>query len=652
MWPHPSGVVACDPYFGNVVLLMGFEGANGSTGAPGMTDESPAAHGVATGLVNATISNTKVEFGSTSLFLNSGRIQYANSNDWNFGAGNFTLELWVNFNSLAGIQRFISTWNGTNDSNLGFTLGMTSAGTRLTWEVSTTGINGFIDINAVWAPVINQWYFITLDYNGTTYRAYVNGTMIGSSTTARTIFNSTHNLNIGSDNDGSSPLLGYMDELRITKGVARYASDGVAWTSRNTTTQVANISDLVLSSIGSYAGAISLTSDPSHANWTDIILEIKSATSSPPTFVNAGAMTSATTAPSGIPALPVSRTNGNLLIAYCRSNSVANTLSVSAGWTIGYSTRQGNTRPSIVAYAYVTGSETAPTFTSSVGSDNFYAQVLQYAGAVSSSPFGNSSVGWFDGTTGFDGGSNAPMRCPQMLSAFSNSTALNIALINPLVTAAPSTPTNPAFAVPTAAFPRVACPTAWNPADQSANIILSNSNLTATISTGATDNAVRSTKSHATSGKYYAEFTANFGAAPGADTGVGIATSTAVLTSVGATSTNALLCYVSGNIYFNGSFTTTNVGSGINTGVICMAIDLDNKTSWFRLNNGPWNNPNAGANPATNTGGNSISAVFSGSTAAYAIFTANYNANVPAITANFGATAFSFAVPSGFVAWG
>ena len=225
LWPHPSGVVACDPYFGNVVLLMGFEGANGSTGAPGMTDESPAAHGVATGLVNATISNTKVEFGSTSLFLNSGRIQYANSNDWNFGAGNFTLELWVNFNSLAGIQRFISTWNGTNDSNLGFTLGMTSAGTRLTWEVSTTGINGFIDINAVWAPVINQWYFITLDYNGTTYRAYVNGTMIGSSTTARTIFNSTHNLNIGSDNDGSSPLLGYMDELRITKGVARYASD-------------------------------------------------------------------------------------------------------------------------------------------------------------------------------------------------------------------------------------------------------------------------------------------------------------------------------------------------------------------------------------------------------------------------------------------
>ena len=225
MWPHPSGVVACDPYFGNVVLLMGYEGVNGSTGAPGMTDESPAAHGVATGLVNATISNTKVEFGSTSLFLNSGRIQYANSNDWNFGAGNFTLELWVNFNSLAGIQRFISTWNGTNDSNLGFTLGMTSAGTRLTWEVSTTGINGFIDINAVWAPVINQWYFITLDYNGTTYRAYVNGTMIGSSTTARTIFNSTHNLNIGSDNDGSSPLLGYMDELRITKGVARYASD-------------------------------------------------------------------------------------------------------------------------------------------------------------------------------------------------------------------------------------------------------------------------------------------------------------------------------------------------------------------------------------------------------------------------------------------
>jgi hypothetical protein len=191
----------------------------------------------------------------------------------------------------------------------------------------------------------------------------------------------------------------------------------------------------------------------------------------------------------------------------------------------------------------------------------------------------------------------------------------------------------------------------WNPADASANIILSNLNLTATISSGATDNAVRSIPFHATSGKYYAEFTANFGAAPGSDTGVGIATSTAVLTSVGATSTNALLCYVSGNIYFNGSFTFTNVGGGITSGVICMAIDLDNKTSWFRLNNGPWNNPNAGANPATNTGGNSISAVFSGSTSAYAIFTANYNSNAPIITANFGSSAFSFLMPAGFAKW-
>ena len=140
---------------------------------------------------------------------------------------------------------------------------------------------------------------------------------------------------------------------------------------------------------------------------------------------------------------PGSRVNGNLLVAYCREEGLAtpSTLSVSAGWTIGYAVQQGNPRPAIVAYAYVTGSETAPTFTASAGSDSFIAQVLQYSGTIGSSPFGNATTGWHDGTTGFDGGSNVPMRCPSILTAHPGSTALNIALINPGVTAAPSTPT-------------------------------------------------------------------------------------------------------------------------------------------------------------------------------------------------------------------
>ena len=61
--------IACDPYFANTVLLMGYEGADASTGAPGMTDESPAAHGTATVTGAAQIDTAQFKFGTSSLLL-------------------------------------------------------------------------------------------------------------------------------------------------------------------------------------------------------------------------------------------------------------------------------------------------------------------------------------------------------------------------------------------------------------------------------------------------------------------------------------------------------------------------------------------------------------------------------------------------------
>jgi hypothetical protein len=56
-----------DPHIGNVVLLLGFEGADASTGAPGMTDESPAAHGTGTAHGNAQINTAQFKYGAASL---------------------------------------------------------------------------------------------------------------------------------------------------------------------------------------------------------------------------------------------------------------------------------------------------------------------------------------------------------------------------------------------------------------------------------------------------------------------------------------------------------------------------------------------------------------------------------------------------------
>lgn|SRR5262245_2320498 len=190
--------------------------------------------------------------------------------------------------------------------------------------------------------------------------------------------------------------------------------------------------------------------------------------------------------------------------------------------------------------------------------------------------------------------------------------------------------------------------TTLNPSDKSANMVLSGGNLTGNISSGG-DNGARATTSIASGKRYFEIKAVDAGTGAGADTGCGIATSSAGLTTVGATPSNAALIYVpSGNIWYNNANTGISLGTPAVGDVFCIALDMDNKRIWFRRNAGNWNN-NASYDPSTNTGGISISSVFT-SNAAYPIITI-YAISVH-LTANFGATAFAQSVPSGFAAWG
>jgi hypothetical protein len=93
--------------------------------------------------------------------------------------------------------------------------------------VTTDGSTFLNDIVYTWTGfATNTWYAVAVDYDGTKYRLYVDGVMVGSSSTARVIFDTGENLGIGNNSIASGAFLdGYLDETRITKGVARYASD-------------------------------------------------------------------------------------------------------------------------------------------------------------------------------------------------------------------------------------------------------------------------------------------------------------------------------------------------------------------------------------------------------------------------------------------
>jgi hypothetical protein len=192
-------------------------------------------------------------------------------------------------------------------------------------------------------------------------------------------------------------------------------------------------------------------------------------------------------------------------------------------------------------------------------------------------------------------------------------------------------------------------PTTLNPADKDTHITLSNGNLTAAGTAGWTG-LVRAVKSQS-AGKFYWETTFN---ATQVNSGVGLAVgslsvSTQTFSNAGTGKSGLIQ---TGNVYVDGAatFSIGGVGgSGISFGtissgaVICVAVDVTAKLIWWRLGaGGNWNNV-AGRDPATGVGGANIPNV--GTT-----FPTDCFGGADTLISNFGATAFTGTVPSGFTA--
>jgi|SRR6185312_1592609 len=183
--------------------------------------------------------------------------------------------------------------------------------------------------------------------------------------------------------------------------------------------------------------------------------------------------------------------------------------------------------------------------------------------------------------------------------------------------------------------------TTLNSADKSANITLTNGDLTATWNGAA--GSVRSNPSKS-SGKLYFEATHN---AVRVVAGVGLANAAYVITGFANTANTIYARFDSVSIQGNG----TNLGSSNNfpaAGQIAsFAVDLTGALWWSRVQGGNWNN-NAANNPATGVGGISFSYL----TGPFFVFAGGAAGTTgEQSTLNFGGSGFVYAVPAGFQAW-
>ena len=220
----PVGTTTGDVYYPQTNLLMHFNGTNGSTT---MTDSSK--NNVSfTVNGNAQISTAQSKFGGASLYLD-GTGDYLTSpsiSNFSIGTGDFTIECWAyrisgNDNGILQISSTLGGFQANATSNLAIyssnngAIGIYAKGTAY--------------ISTAFTNTTNTWNHYALVRSSGVTKLYFNGNLVTDIGTSGAITDTTNYagtyLVIGGYYSSVYVWNGYIDEFRITNGVARYTSN-------------------------------------------------------------------------------------------------------------------------------------------------------------------------------------------------------------------------------------------------------------------------------------------------------------------------------------------------------------------------------------------------------------------------------------------
>ncbi len=143
----------------------------------------------------------------------SGYISISESGDMDFGTADFTIDAWVNFSATG--DRTILAGTSSGDLMLSrFSDNTLRIGTSLVAWQSTSSAQTWTN---------GTWYHIAIARSGSTLKMYKDGVQIYSGTNT-TSYNFTASVVVGVRESTVGYMSGYIDELRISKGVALWTS--------------------------------------------------------------------------------------------------------------------------------------------------------------------------------------------------------------------------------------------------------------------------------------------------------------------------------------------------------------------------------------------------------------------------------------------
>ena len=180
---------------------------------------------------NAQISTIQSKFGGSSMYFNgSSTCTIPANTNLNFGTGDFTIEMWVySASQNSGGNRTIGNGAGASWGANKWIFTTTTPGNlnKFTWHFWNYNSGGSDILVSSSASNNSTWTYVAVTRSGNTFRMFVNGAQEASLTSSASVDGGVAaQLTLGNSGvAGDSNWTGYLDDLRITRGLARYTAN-------------------------------------------------------------------------------------------------------------------------------------------------------------------------------------------------------------------------------------------------------------------------------------------------------------------------------------------------------------------------------------------------------------------------------------------
>lgn len=203
-----GGGGATDPNYANVISLLHFDGANGSTT---FTDQKGIVY---TPTGGAKLSTANAKFGTAAADFTTTGSYLMSASDAGFGVGtiDFTAEAFILLPATGSLQSILDTVS--RSTTTGWVFYVSSSGV-LTYTGGATIAGGTIAAGA--------YTHVAVARQSGTVRIFAGGVLAGTVADAANF--PTTALQLGNAAGNTATLAGYMDEFRFTRGVARYTAN-------------------------------------------------------------------------------------------------------------------------------------------------------------------------------------------------------------------------------------------------------------------------------------------------------------------------------------------------------------------------------------------------------------------------------------------